>query len=236
MFINNKTRWMDWFTVANQTLQNLTQLSRQAINKDRNTLKQKGFLDFKTNGNKATAYRLINLCDDDNAKGNNYRIKQPTIQEEQPKKKAKATNQPKSKELENNFNKLWQLYPKKQGKEPAFKAYKKAIKDGVTNEEIQKGIVSYKKQIEVKGTEQKFIKQGSTFFNQRSWQDEFDLKPDHKGKIKEELPDWAKKQEKEERKQAQKQKERLDAESNSEHQLSAQEKDRINKRLKALQN
>lgn len=74
-----------------------------------------------------------------------------------------------------NFNRLWEIYPKgrKQGKDKAFAAYKKAIKDGVADETIEKGIEAYKKQIEIQRTELQFIKQGSTWFNQKCWNDEY---------------------------------------------------------------
>lgn len=81
----------------------------------------------------------------------------------------------KEKQLQEDFEKLWELYPNKKGKTAAFKAYKRAIKDGVTNKEIQTGIVAYKKQIAINRTEKQYIKHGGTFFNQRCWEDE-DLK------------------------------------------------------------
>lgn len=49
--------------------------------------------------------------------------------------------------LESDFEKLWKLYPNKKGKDLAFKAYQKAIKDGATNKDIQDGIVGLKKEI-----------------------------------------------------------------------------------------
>lgn len=75
--------------------------------------------------------------------------------------------------LKNRFDLIWKEYPKKQGKELAFKAFKKAVKEGITDETILNGINAYKKQIELQRTELQFIKQGSTFFNQRSYLDEF---------------------------------------------------------------
>lgn len=81
----------------------------------------------------------------------------------------------KEKQLKEDFEKLWKLYPNKKGKELAFKAYKRAIKDGVTNKEIQTGIVAYKKQIAINHTEKQYMLHGGTFFNQRRWEDE-DLK------------------------------------------------------------
>lgn len=75
--------------------------------------------------------------------------------------------------LKNRFELIWKEYPKKQGKEAAFKSYQKAAKEGITDETILNGINAYKKQIELQRTELQFIKQGSTFFNQRSYLDEF---------------------------------------------------------------
>lgn len=61
MSINNKTRWSEWFTASNQTLETLAGLSRQGINKNRNVLKQLGLIDFQTNGRKATSYHICKL-------------------------------------------------------------------------------------------------------------------------------------------------------------------------------
>jgi DnaD and phage-associated domain len=61
MQINNKCAWIKWFSVPNQTLELLTGLSRQGIDKNRNVLKQLGLIDFKSKGNKATMYMLNSL-------------------------------------------------------------------------------------------------------------------------------------------------------------------------------
>lgn len=79
----------------------------------------------------------------------------------------------KTDQLRNDFEVLWSLYPRKQGKQTAIKAYQKAIKEGVTNEEIKNGIVAYKKYLIRNDKEPQFIKQGSSFFNQRAWQDDW---------------------------------------------------------------
>lgn len=76
--------------------------------------------------------------------------------------------------LESDFEKLWKLYPKKIGKKPALAAYKRAMsrkKNPATNRQIQDGIVAYRQLINSKGTEKRFVKDGSTFFNQESWND-----------------------------------------------------------------
>lgn len=79
------------------------------------------------------------------------------------------------KQLESDFEKLWKLYPNKKGKQVALKAYKRAIKDGVSNKQIQDGIVAYKKYLTANGTEQQYMMHGGTFFNQRSWDDDWSI-------------------------------------------------------------
>ena len=58
MYMANKTGWKDTFNAPNISLELLTGLSRSAILKSRNVLKQLGLIDFKPNGTKATTYIL----------------------------------------------------------------------------------------------------------------------------------------------------------------------------------
>ena len=79
--------------------------------------------------------------------------------------------------LQNEFNELWEKYPKKLGKKEAFKSYckyRKALNsDYTTKEEVEKGIDRYNKYIKVNGIEEKYIKYGSTFFEEKAWEDEY---------------------------------------------------------------
>ncbi|MCF6515513.1 DUF4373 domain-containing protein [Lactobacillus sp. S2-2] len=102
--------------------------------------------------------------------------------------KSKVNKIKDNKQVQEDFEKLWQLYPKKQGKTIALRAYTKAINDGVTNKEIQNGIQNYIKHLKIKNTESQYIKQGSTYFNQRSWEDELDMQPN--GNVRESVPEW----------------------------------------------
>ena len=80
-----------------------------------------------------------------------------------------------SAELTENFEKLWKLYPKKQGsKKKAFASYKKAIKSGTTNKEIQDGIVAYKKYLQREQWQKPA--NGDTWFNNERWNDEYETK------------------------------------------------------------
>lgn len=87
----------------------------------------------------------------------------------------KSVDRVSEKEVESNFDKLWKLYPRKEGKKKAFEAYKRAIKKGTTNKEIQTGIVNYLAQIKAQGTAKQYIKQGSTWFNGECWNDEYNV-------------------------------------------------------------
>lgn len=90
-------------------------------------------------------------------------------------KSDKSTKKVSNKQLEEDFSKLWKLYPNKKGKKKAFESYKRAIKKGVTNKTIQNGIVAYKKEIRLLGTPVDKQKHGSTWFNNESWDDEYTL-------------------------------------------------------------
>lgn len=92
-------------------------------------------------------------------------------------KKLSTSGKADKKVLDEQFDLLWSLYPKgrKQGKESARKAFVKAIKDGVEFESIKTALLDYKKQIEKKKTETQYIKMGSTWFNQKCWEDEYDV-------------------------------------------------------------
>lgn len=71
------------------------------------------------------------------------------------------------------FEELWKLYPRKEGKQKALAAYSAAVKQGVTFETVNDGIERYKRHIAAKHIEPRYIKQGSTWFNGRCWQDEY---------------------------------------------------------------
>ena len=71
------------------------------------------------------------------------------------------------------FEYLWDLYPNKKGKKRAYEAFKRAIKKGTTVEQIREGIKAYKRYIKESGIAEKYIKQGSTFFMQEAWNDDW---------------------------------------------------------------
>ena len=76
--------------------------------------------------------------------------------------------------FEHEFNQLWAIYPRKQGKKRAFEAYKRSRKKGIEYEVIKNGVNAYLSYIENEKVKPQYIKQGSTFFSQDAWNDEWD--------------------------------------------------------------
>jgi len=74
-----------------------------------------------------------------------------------------------------DFEKLWKLYPNKKGnKSTALRSYKKALKSGTTNRQIQDGIVAYKKYLAENDWQKPAF--GSTWFYNERWNDEYETK------------------------------------------------------------
>lgn len=74
------------------------------------------------------------------------------------------------------FEEIWQLYPRKQGKKNAFEYYTRARKAGASVEEILDGVKRYSEYVRQEKTEPKFIKMGSTFMCKECWHDEYPVK------------------------------------------------------------
>ncbi len=79
----------------------------------------------------------------------------------------------KPKQLREEFDVLWSMYPKKQGKDKAFGYYERARKSGTTYEEVGRGLQAYVEYIRANGIDMQYVKMGSTFFSQQSWNDDW---------------------------------------------------------------
>lgn len=157
-----------------------TEIIRKALgftNKQQNYMLNKlisfDFLDIKPRGMPAKRYFKINyenLPDCIKARSPTKKTNEIiTLQEKTKSEKPKT----KTDRLKDEFEQLWQQYPNKQGKQKAFIAYEKAIKSGVTFATVMQGIQNYNFFIVQTGLEQQFVKHGSTWFNQRGWEDDY---------------------------------------------------------------
>lgn len=75
------------------------------------------------------------------------------------------------------FDRLWAMYPRKEGRKEAKAAFERAIKKGETVDKIESGIKAYCEHIRKNNTEKQYIKQGSTYFRQEAWNDVYDDSP-----------------------------------------------------------
>lgn len=77
-------------------------------------------------------------------------------------------------QYENEFEKLWNLYPNKKGKSKSLTKYILARKKGTTYEQVFKGINNYIEYIKKNKISPQYIKHGDTYFNNQCWLDEYD--------------------------------------------------------------
>lgn len=79
-------------------------------------------------------------------------------------------------QIKHEFEELWQLYPRKEGKKDALRYYQRARKNGTTFEQVKAGILNYCEYIRREQTELQYIAYGSTWFNGERWNDEYQSK------------------------------------------------------------
>lgn len=134
--------------------------------------------------------KMIGSCaDNDNAnrqRAFRERKKQALLQDRYATvtKNNESKSKSKSIEIDNTysqeFESTWSEYPKKQGKQNALKAYLKARNDGIDKDTILMGLRAYKRYIVVQKIEPRYVKQGSTWFNQRCWEDDYNTAENRK--------------------------------------------------------
>ena len=116
---------------------------------------------------------------------------------------ANANDNVSKSQFEEEFETIWKEYPRKQGKANALKAYIKTRKKGTTYEEVLIGLENYVKYITIGKIESQYIKQGSTWFNQECWNDDYTIKEKESNRYKpirkEVVPEWINKDIKAER-------------------------------------
>lgn len=90
-------------------------------------------------------------------------------------------------DFKNEFEKLWDIYPNKKGKSVAYKKFVKARKNKTSFDVIENGLKAYVEYCRKNKKKQEYIKYGSTWFTQESWNDEYGVNNNH-------IPDWCDKE------------------------------------------
>lgn len=75
--------------------------------------------------------------------------------------------------IQQEFEELWKLYPRKEDKKKAFLAYKTARKKA-SFDEIKKGVETYSNHIKASNTDKCYIKLGATYFNGECWANNYE--------------------------------------------------------------
>lgn len=84
-----------------------------------------------------------------------------------------SNNKDKNGEIEQEFEEVWKIYPRKEDKKKAFSAYKTARKKS-SFDEIKKGVETYSNHIRVSNTDKRYIKLGATYFNGECWANNYE--------------------------------------------------------------
>lgn len=75
-----------------------------------------------------------------------------------------------------DFETFWKAYPRHVDKRPAWKAWKNAIQD-TGADTIINSARAYARQVEIEGTEPKYVKYAATWLNAAGWENEYDIRP-----------------------------------------------------------
>ena len=102
----------------------------------------------------------------DNKTDNTLTGKAESVSEEQAKK-------PTDRELTEEFNRIWEKYPRKEGRKNALRSYISARKKGTSEEQVIRGLEAYIEHIRANNTAVRYIKHGSSWFAQECWQDDY---------------------------------------------------------------
>lgn len=173
-YINNKCNWKKEFTVANSTLMGLTGFDKNKIDRARNELKQKRYINYKNGRNQFQAgiYEILGF---DTALDTAFDTANDTAYEDINKQNKTKQNNTSSndEELKEHFSLTWDIYPNKKGRAKAEEYFFQWVKGRkinrttikLTDKQMYSAVKKYKKECEDKEIEQQYIKHGDTFFN-----------------------------------------------------------------------
>lgn len=192
LHVCNRSYWTEWFQAPNQVLSVLTGLSRSGILKARNELKQRGLIDFRERGTKATSYRLVvagsvqtdNCMADskqestqDGVQNGNQNSTQDGVQESTQKSKQAIdsiynnlnTKRQKTKDISpaEHFEEFLSSYPKECSRYLTETAYYDLLLTGkVSEKELVQCAVNYAEWCRTLGKSEQFMKNGENFLKE----------------------------------------------------------------------
>ena len=172
---------------SNEYLASIFGVTNVSISNKIKKLEDKGYIEvnYQKRGCEVISreIRLKNFLTDDykNFYSSSYLIninnKEKEIYKEKENHEERVSSTTNSKSIrEKEFEVLWRVYPKKVGKKKSLDIYLRTTKNELaTYEQVYTGLLKYIQYIKVNNIEHKYIKDGSTWFNGRCWEDEYEV-------------------------------------------------------------
>lgn len=177
----------DW----DYSINGLVSITNQKYNKVNKTIKElidKGYIvRTKLNPNETTSGRfeyIYDIYEEKTTVKKQQVVKQPIVKQpivfdtlniiNNKQNTNIQNNKINKKELENEFEQLWSIYPRKEGKKKSLDYYIKARQKGVTYDIVKQGIEKYVSYVKNERKDKKYILQGKTYFCNEGWNDEYD--------------------------------------------------------------
>lgn len=176
----NRARWKNPLTIAISTLEQRSGLKRDAIYRARNRLMQHGLISIRErSGRQSAEYTIISFASDKTTQTATQAATQTAIQ---PTTQA-ATNRKRNKTKLNTtpitpkgadepFDRFWQAYPRKAGKDAARKAFKRRKPNDELLDIMLAAIETQKGWEQWQRDGGQYIPNPSTWITQARWEDE----------------------------------------------------------------
>lgn len=179
MHVNNRSSWTEWFAAPNQVLSILTGMSRSGILKARNELKQRGYIDFKDRGTRATLYRMLTMSNStqDSVQNSNQYGMQNGNQDSV--RNSGTLYKHKQNETETippiaptaRFGEFYSAYPKPCNRYLAETEYCKCVSGGAAETDMVDAAANYAQAMSILGKEEGYIKNPENFLRDRTYVD-----------------------------------------------------------------
>jgi len=177
LHVCNRSYWTEWFQAPNQVLSVLTGLSRSGIQKARNELKQRGLIDFKERGTKATSYKLVIVNSNQvSVQDSNQISSQKGVQDSNQIGGTLYKTKDKRRDEDNvtplippaqRFEHFLSAYPKDCNRYLTEIAYDDLLLTGkVTEDDLVECALNYSEWCRILGKQEKFIKNAENFLRE----------------------------------------------------------------------
>lgn len=173
LHVCNRSGWAEWFQAPNQVLSVLTGLSRSGIQKARNGLKQRGLIEFRERGTRATLYRIsmANSNQDSVQDGVQKGVRNGNQGSVQDGGTLKDIDRDRKRERMRapgveRFDDFWAAFPKRGNDRPsAERAYCRVLLEDchVTEQDLVAAAANYADAMKALGREGKYIRSVASF-------------------------------------------------------------------------